>query len=106
MIEGSGSEFDVELVGGPFDGLEDIVVNMNGALPPPYTYRGMEDGFEKSFLGEKVLEHWKKDHIADDTRVAMYKLRGEIEDYNEDTEKCFYDYLQIGKFETYRDLTK
>lgn len=106
MIEGCGSEFDVEFVAGPFDGLEDIVVNVTGLLPPTYTYRSMDDGFEKSFIGEKVIEHWKKNHIPEDLRVAIYKLRGELDDYDEESEKCFYDFVRIDEFKAYKELTK
>lgn len=108
---GYGAEFDVEFMGGPFDGLKDIVINLNTLEPPVYTYRKMGEDAEKSDdkakLGLKLIEQWKEPHIPNDTRVAIYKLRGEVEEYDADEEEelCFYDFLEISDFKKYRKLT-
>lgn len=107
---GYGAEFDVEFMGGPFDGLKDIVINLNTLEPPKYTYRKMGEAenneAEKSKLGLKLIEQWKEPHIPNDTRVAVYKLRGNIDDYiaTDDSESCFYDFLEVVEFKKYRKL--
>ena len=36
---GFGTEFDAELIGGPFDGTEDIVINMESEYPPRHIFK-------------------------------------------------------------------
>lgn len=110
---GYGAEFDVEFMGGPFDGLKDIVINLNALAPPTYTYRKMGENIEedgKAKLGIKLIEQWKEPHTPNETRVAIYKLRRDIEDCirdddENDDEYCLYDFLEISNFRKYRKLT-
>lgn len=107
---GYGAEFDVEFMGGPFDGLKDIVINLNTMYPPKYTYRKMnkeKESDNQPKLGIKLIEHWKEKHLPGDTRVAIYRLRGDSEDYDSedyDEEVCLYDFLEVSNFDKYRKL--
>ena len=105
---GYGAEFDVEFMGGPFDGLKDIVINLNTLHPPKYTYRKMgeeESSDDQPKLGIKLIEHWKERHIPGNTRVAIYRLRGKLEDYDaDDDEVCLYDFMEVSDFQKYRKL--
>ena len=109
---GFGAEFDIELIGGPFDGLKDIVINLKQYTPPMYTYKKIgeeiDDDPDKNIkLGMKLIQQWKEPHIPSDTRVAIYKLREDEDrhdsDYNDD-ELCFYDFVEITNFQKYRKL--
>ena len=94
--EGHGAEFDAELIGGPLDGLQDLVIVLDGGKPPAYIHKilGGDTPTEKPKLGQKVIEAWSEKHIPDETRVAAYSLRGSIDDYEEEDETCFYDYVE------------
>ena len=111
---GYGAEFDVEFMGGPFDGLQDIVINLNTLSPPKYTYVKMNSAEKdeelsghKTKLGMKLLEQWKESHIPNETKVAIYEFRGDVEDLTGDEDEvCFYDFVEISNFKKYRNLIR
>lgn len=93
---GYGYEWDAELVAGPFDGMVDTVIQLEGNQPPEIIPKPMnKDGLKKLKLGEKVLEIWAKEHMQDDTKLAIYRLRGEPSDYSGDEDDLLYDFEEI-----------
>ena len=93
---GEGCEWDAELVAGPFDGMVDTVIQLEGNQPPEIMPKPMnKSGLKKLKLGEKILEIWAKQHLPDDTKLAIYKLRGEPSDYDGDEDDLFYDFEEI-----------
>ncbi len=106
--QGYGAEWDAELVGGPFDGLEDLVISVNDDLTPPkFLTRTIGDYPEKKpKLGEKMLEYWKHKHIPEETKIAVYILRGEETDYDEDDDNCIYDFVETTTYGEFRKLHK
>ena len=85
-IFGYGYEYDAKHIGGPFDGLNDSIVSFKST--PPLTAFYILDDDEKDYyegdklLGKKLLNKWKK--VAEQSRVAVYKIEGDPEEYNDD----------------------
>lgn len=95
-ISGEGYEWDAELVAGPFDGMVDTVIQLEGNKPPKIMPKPMnKKGLKKLKLGEKILEILAKEHLPDDMKLAIYKLRGEPSDYNGEEDDLFYDFQEI-----------
>jgi len=94
-IDGYGYEWDAELVGGPCDGLIDHVIQLEGNLPPSVIYKPLnKDYLKKLKLGEKIFEIWSKESLSDDLKLAIYKIRGKVDDYDGSEEDLKYDYLE------------
>jgi len=101
-MRGEGYEWDAELVSGPFDGLIDCVVTINGEeTPPEFIKRNVGEPAKKSRLGEKVLEQLK--NTPDSTKVAVYKLRASV---GPDEDKCVYDYVEQVEYKEFRTKYK
>jgi len=84
MIEigGYGYEFETEHYGGPFDGSKDTVVSFN-ELPPRYQVLPVGETInDNKKLGQKLMEAWRQKHLPDDTWVAVYKIEGRPEEYD------------------------
>ncbi|MHA2043193.1 MAG: hypothetical protein ACW99G_00280 [Candidatus Thorarchaeota archaeon] len=96
-FEGYGYEWDAELVAGPFDGMLDTVIQLEGDQPPKELWKPMDEkDFKKPKLGEKIIEIWSKKSLKDDMKIAVYKLRGEPSDYDDkDEDELFYDFQEI-----------
>lgn len=94
-FDGYGYEWDAELVGGPADGCVDRVIQMNGEKHPPRYFKKMlDDEVKRESLGEKVIEHWASPHMDESTKVAIYELRGEPDEVEEEADSCFYQYVE------------
>jgi len=102
-IEGYGCEWDVELCGGPADGCIDLVIQENGEHPPAYFKKLLNEYPRSKTLGEKLLEHWGSSHLDGSKKVAIYRLRGEPEEIDEDADSCLYDYLETTNMADARD---
>lgn len=93
-IQGYGCEWDAELFGGPADGCVDRVIQENGEHPPVYFKKLLNEEPQRKSLGEKILESWGTRHIDAKAKVAIYKLRGNPEEIDDDADSCLYDYLE------------
>lgn len=103
-IGGYGYEFDTKHFGGPFDGLDSSVISFK-ELPPKnvfYPLNGKLEG-EKT-LGKKLLNKWQEKHIPDDTRVAVYGIEGDPEEYN-DEDVINYHFKGLMVYSEYKELT-
>ena len=88
---GSGYDWDIELVGGPFDGFEDIVIQLEGENPPPYIKYLPNKNLVKSKIGEKFFETLK--NYEDGTKVIIYKFRNPPGE--EEVDFCYYDFVEV-----------
>lgn len=93
-IQGYGCEWDAELCGGPADGCVDRVIQENGDHPPVYFKKLLDEEPQRKSLGEKILEHWATRHVDSKAKVAIYKLRCDPEEIDDEADSCFYDYLE------------
>ena len=76
-MQGYGLEFKCEYFGGPYDGLESIVISLNEKVPPDVVFEKTDEiRTEKVELGRKLLEKWAERHIPNDQQVAAYEIRG------------------------------
>ena len=83
--------------------LKDTVVSLEKEEPPKYPYRFIEgDLSEKKPLGMKILDHFKEQHIADDTRVAVYVIEGCPDEYR-DSDLVPYYYKESVDFVDYKN---
>lgn len=97
-FDGYGYEWDVELIGGPADGCVDRVIQMNGDKKPPKFFKKiLDEEIRRESLGEKVIEYWASRHLDEDTKVAVYELKGSPDDVDEDSDICSYEYLETIK---------
>lgn len=96
-LSGYGYYWKAELIGGPFDGLIDQVVQMKGSNPPLHIKRIVSIlPEEKPSLGSKLIEHWGETHVPPNTRVAVYKLVTEDEIVK-------YSYCETTTMKAYKD---
>ena len=98
-VQGEAWEWDVELFGGPLDGLKDTTVTVYDT--PPKVLAKCPDVNKKT--GQKLIEViFKK--FPDDKRVWTYELRGEPDDFkNKDGIVCKYDYIETMYFKEFRE---
>ena len=87
-IFGYGYEYDVKYLGGPFDGLVNSIVSFK-SNPPVSTFCIIDDEEKEYYegektLGKKLLNKWKEKNIPEESRVAVYKLEGDPEEYTDD----------------------
>lgn len=104
MIEigGYGYEFNSEHYGGPFDGSTDTVVSFN-EFPPRYHVLVIDAELDdKKKLGQKLMEAWKMKHLPNDTWVAVYKIEGRPEEYDDD-QTVPYHYIQTMQVKDYKE---
>jgi hypothetical protein len=101
-IEGYGYEYEANFYGGPFDGLADSIISVDKEGPPVYPFKVIsEDLTEQKTLGAKLLDHFKTKHIADETRVAVYKIEGQPDEYN-DEDTVPYHFKEVVTFKEYK----
>jgi hypothetical protein len=101
-LNGHGYYWRAELIGGPFDGLMDKVIQMRGSNPPLHMYRMVTVlPEEKPSLGSKLIEEWGKKHVPPNTRVAVYELttEGEVEE----NEIIKYSYCETTTIKEYKE---
>lgn len=99
-IDGHGYYWKAELIGGPFDGLIDKVIQMKGSEPPKHLFRIASNlPPEKSLLGIKIIEQWSKKDIPSDTCVVVYKF--DHDDEVEDDTIVKYSYCETTTIGSY-----
>lgn len=100
MNDGWG--FDAEFFGGPADGLEDEVI-ATIELPPKFWWIELkEDGsVEKEKLGMKVLNVFLKRTPKQGTKVAIYNIDGQPENFNHEEDTVPYKHVETLLFEDY-----
>lgn len=102
-MEGFGYDWDAKLVGGPADGCLDRVIQINGKYPPSVIFRIIDgEDIERESLGEKLIEHFTRNHLDENQLVAVYKLTTEPENIRDELEECCYEYIETVKFKQYR----
>ncbi len=104
-IFGYGYEFNTKHIGGPFDGLNDSVISFQSAPPLTafYVLNEEKDYYEGDKLGKKLLNKWK--HVAEDSRVAVYKIEGDPSEYN-DEDVINYHFQGIMSYLQYKEKYK
>ena len=107
-IQGEAWDFDAHHIGGPFDGLDSSVISFI-EFPPKSVFYSLpteETDFlevDKS-LGKKLLKKWQEPHIPDATKVAVYTIEGDPEEYN-DEDVINYHFKKLMTYLEYkRDL--
>lgn len=94
-VDGYGYEWDASLIGGPADGCIDRVIQTDGDIHPPEQFiKILDGGIEREPIGKKLLQSWGEKHLPDSTKVALYRIRGNREDVDEDQDLCVYDYVE------------
>lgn len=108
-LQGYGYEFDTKHYGGPFDGSDSSVISFKETPPIivfyPVEIKGQEFFKEETSLGKKLLNKWKEPHYPDETRVAVYKLEGDPQEYN-DEDIIPYHFQEITSFAEYKQKYK
>ena len=93
-MQGFGYDWDAELIGGPCDGLTDLVISLTEPHPPRLIRKKIGEDYDKPKLGEKMIEQWSNKPLPEDTKLAVYKLRGNLEDYDDEDDVCTYDFVE------------
>lgn len=100
QTHGEAWEWNIELYGGPLDGLQDTAVTLYDT--PAKVLAKCPDVNKKA--GQQLLEKLLNT-IPDDKRVWIYELRGEPSEFKEldETAICRYDYIRTMKFKEFRE---
>jgi len=96
-IDGYGYEFDTIHYGGPLDGLTSSVVSLSSPLPPKVHIAKLTEDQEDKTLAQKVMDLWKLQHTPDNVRMAVYKIEGKPEEYD-DSSTVPYHFVEILPF--------
>ena len=101
-IGGYGYEFNSQHYGGPFDGSTTSVVSFNEYPPRYHVVVVDKDLDDNKKLGQKLMEVWKLKHLPDNTWVAVYKIEGRPEEYD-DEQVVPYHYIGTMKNKEYKE---
>ena len=103
-FRGEGYEFETIHYGGPFDGSDASIISFN-STPPIVVFHPLQYNKEyvesESSLGKKLINKWKEKHLPDDIKVAVYKVEGDPEEYN-DEDIVPYHYKEILSYKEYK----
>jgi hypothetical protein len=104
-IGGYGYEFDTKHFGGPFDGLDSSVISFI-EFPPKSVFYPLpteETDFLEvdKTLGKKLLKKWQEPHIPGVTKVAVYTIEGDPEEYN-DEDVINYHFKSLMTYSEYK----
>jgi hypothetical protein len=95
--QGEAWEWNIELFGGPLDGLKDTTVTLYEQ--PPKVLAKCQDVNKKA--GQQLIEKLLT-KVPDNKRVWIYELRGD-QDTFKDGDICYYDYLSVMPFKEFRE---